>query len=61
MQSERPSPKGTILPTTCKVGDFFMLINRSTSKSTLHICFADNTWEAFAGNDVTLTPTVSIG
>lgn len=60
-QSERMGPKGDVLPTTCKIGDSFMLISRSGSLCTFHMCFTDNTWTAVAGNDITLNPTISVG
>lgn len=60
-QSERMGPKGTVLPATCKVGDSFMLITRSTNLCTYHMCFTDNVWTAVAGNDITLSPAISVG
>lgn len=61
MQSERMTPKGTVLPDSCKVGDTFMLISRSSNLSTFHMCFIDNVWTAVAGNDISLTPAISVG
>ncbi len=60
MSIEKTIPKGLALPDTCKVGDQFMLIVRSASQATLYVCFADNVWTAFAGNDPTLSPAVSV-
>ena len=60
MSVEQKIPKGTTLPSSCKVGDQFMLIVRSSNQATLHMCFTDNTWTAFAGNDPTLSPAVSV-
>lgn len=60
MQSERMGPKGTVLPTTCKMGDIFTLIDRANGYVTIFVCLVDNAWTAFAGNDITQTPAVSI-
>ena len=60
MQSEKLGPKGTVLPTTCKMGDTFVLIDRANGYVTLHICVVDNAWVAVAGNDVTLAPAVGL-
>ena len=60
MQSERLGPKGTVLPTTCKIGDSFVLISRSGALATYHLCLADNVWTAVFGNDITLSPHISL-
>jgi hypothetical protein len=60
-QQEKFFGKGTVLPTTCKVGDMFMLIDRSGPVATLFICLADNVWTAAIGNDlVNGSPAVSL-
>ena len=59
-QSERRQPKGTSLPSTCKVGDLFTLIDRINGYATLYICLADNAWTAVVGNDVTQSPAIGL-
>ena len=60
MQSERMGPKGTVLPTTCKMGDSFILVDRANGFVTKFICLTDNTWTAFAGNDPSQFPAISV-
>lgn len=60
-QVEKFVPNGTVLPDTCKVGQQYMLINRSTSKATLFMCLADNVWTAVIGNDLeNYSPAISL-
>lgn len=60
MQSERLGPKGTVLPTTCKIGDSFILVDRTNTLATFHVCLTDNVWTAVFGNDVTLSPAITL-
>lgn len=60
-QSERMAPKGDILPASCKVGDSFMLITRSTNLCTFYMCLADNVWTAAIGNDASTSPSLTVG